>query len=334
MLQVDDRGLCACGCSLRERKRERDDTWHHLEAACKAYFTLLAVCCMLLWSLENCFLYYLGCGLLMLHIPKHHFGFLPIISLNRNKISGLYCRVSFSDAHSPKHHGSSSSKNDKAWNWLPRITSHDDYIRDDEYLTSVAAAAFAIHSLEEAELRDLNKMREQPKSSRLQTMIREEDDISKRQRYGEPSMKRSFDEDPRTKETAFPVRRQSSISTSRPVSPALGYQRQQGTPFPHKNTKARPENCEKAMIKMIQKQYEMIKSKILSWELVKTFQAKVQGAKQMQNYRSKVTREDVIAQGAGAALEGRRREESKVRKNSNKNRKTSTVPVKCLCCNS
>lgn len=84
--------------------------------------------------------------------------------------------MSFSDPHSPKHHGSS----DKTWNWLPRITSHDDHVRDDEYVTSVAATAFAIHSLEEAELHGSQKMREHPNSSRPQTMRREEDGISKR----------------------------------------------------------------------------------------------------------------------------------------------------------
>jgi len=98
-----------------------------------------------------------------------------------------------------------------------------------------------------------------------------------------------------------------------------------------------------------------MKSKILSREFVKTIQAKVQvgreegfpqfleiyfkfvniislvmeqqGTRKMQNYRSKVIREDM---GARAGLEGRRREESQARKNSIKNRKTSKVPVKCL----
>ena len=92
--------------------------------------------------------------------------------------------MSFSDSRPTKHHGSSGSRNDKAWNWLPRITSHDDYIRDAEYITSVAATAFAIHSLEEAELRNLQKMRERSKSSRPQTMRREENDIPKRTSYG------------------------------------------------------------------------------------------------------------------------------------------------------
>ncbi|KAL2322087.1 hypothetical protein Fmac_026466 [Flemingia macrophylla] len=86
-------------------------------------------------------------------------------------------RVSFSDQHSPNHHGSSGSRNDKARNWLRKTTFHDDYIRDDEFVTSVAATAFAIHSLEEAELRNLQKMRERPKSSRTQPMRRKEDGI-------------------------------------------------------------------------------------------------------------------------------------------------------------
>ncbi|KAG4919469.1 hypothetical protein JHK85_057750 [Glycine max] len=48
------------------------------------------------------------------------------------------------------------SRNDKAWNWLPRTTFHDEYIRDEEYVTSIAATTFAFHSLE-AELRNLKK---------------------------------------------------------------------------------------------------------------------------------------------------------------------------------
>jgi len=67
-------------------------------------------------------------------------------------------------------------------------------------------------------------------------------------------MKRSLGQDPRTKQTAFPVRRSNSTSSPRPVSPAVGYQRKQGVPLPHKNTKTRPETCERALKKIIQKQ--------------------------------------------------------------------------------
>lgn len=93
-----------------------------------------------------------------------------------------------------------------------------------------------------------------------------------------------------------------------------------------------------------------MKSKILSWEFVKTIQARVkvgseegfpqflemyfkyvnlvislvmeqQGARKVQNYHSKVTREDMIAQGARAGLQRRRNEQLETRKNSIKNEK-------------
>lgn len=100
-------------------------------------------------------------------------------------------RVSFSDPQSPKHHSSTGSKDDNAWNWLQRTNFHDEDIRDDEHATSVAAAAFAIHSLEEAESRNLQKIREGPKSSRTQTMRRKEDNISSRRpSYGNWNMSR------------------------------------------------------------------------------------------------------------------------------------------------
>ena len=68
-------------------------------------------------------------------------------------------------------------------------------------------------------------------------------------------MKRSFGQDPRTKESAFPVRRPSGISSPKPVSPALaaGYQKQKGISIQHKNVKTRSETREKAKIEKIQK---------------------------------------------------------------------------------
>ncbi|KAK7330316.1 hypothetical protein VNO77_24506 [Canavalia gladiata] len=293
--QVDSRGLDACGCS--SRKRKRDDTLHPLEAACKAYFPLFVSG---LWRL----LYQLGCE-----------------------------RVSFSDPQSPKHHGSSGSRNDMAWNWLQRTSFHDDYIIDDEYVTSVAATAFAIHSLEQAELRNLQKMRERPESSRIQTMRRKEDNISRRP--SETSV-RSFGQDTRTKESDFPVRRPSGISSPRPiVYPTAAYQKQKGTPLQYKIVKTKPQTWEKAIIKMIQKQYEKMKSKILSWEFVKKIQAKLQKAMEMQRYQNKIARADMTAQGARGQWEHKRREGSEAReKKANKIRKTSQVPLKCLCFNS
>lgn len=58
------------------------------------------------------------------------------------------------------------------------------YTRDDEHVTAVAAAAFAIHSLEEARLlnlqKNLQKMREGPKISRNLTVRGEEENTSRK----------------------------------------------------------------------------------------------------------------------------------------------------------
>ncbi|KAK7265837.1 hypothetical protein RJT34_33461 [Clitoria ternatea] len=245
----------------------------------------------------------------------------------------IFIRASFSDPQSPKHHVSSSSRNDNAWNWFQRTTFHDDCIRDDEYVTSIAATAFAIHSLEEAESRKLQKVRENPKPSRTQTMRRKEDNIPRLPSYGETSIKGSFGQDTRPKASPFPVRSASGISSPRLVSPAIGYQKQQGTPFQNKNFKTKPETWKKTKTKMIQKQYEKMKSKCLSWEIVKKIQAKLQierkkRAMEKQNYRNK------IARGARVHSENKSREEFQAREKTNKIPKTSKVSVKCLCFNS
>ncbi|KAL2322086.1 hypothetical protein Fmac_026465 [Flemingia macrophylla] len=76
-------------------------------------------------------------------------------------------------------------------------------------------------------------------------------------------MNRSFGQDPRTKESAFPVRRPSGVSSPMPVTPALGYPKQQGLPLQHKNVQTRPETCEKAMIRLLQKH-----NNITTWQLL------------------------------------------------------------------
>ncbi|CAL0330607.1 unnamed protein product [Lupinus luteus] len=235
-------------------------------------------------------------------------------------------RVSFSETQTPKHHVSSGSRNDNAWNWLQRIAFHVDDMGDDEHVTSVAAAAFAIHSLEEVESRNLQKMREVPKSPRTQNMRRKDDNMSRRPSNGEVSMKMSLGQDPRTKVNALPVKRPTGTPSARSLSP-----------MHH----TRPETWEKAMIVKIQNWCKKIKSKILSWECVKKIQAKQQmerkkralehrRAMEKQNYRNKIGRENMIAQ----LEEKRRKQESEVRLKDNKIQKTGKVPVKCSCLNS
>ncbi|MED6206043.1 hypothetical protein PIB30_023259 [Stylosanthes scabra] len=161
--------------------------------------------------------------------------------------------VSFTDPQAPKHHWYGGTRdNNNAWSWF-KSTNFDYGDINDEHATSVAAAAFAIHSLEEEESRNSQKIREGPKSSRTQTMRRKEI-ISRRPSYGETSIKISFGQEPRTKETAFPVRRSSGISSPKSPPPALaaGYQKQKGIPLQQKNVSTSPQTWQKTKIENIQ----------------------------------------------------------------------------------
>ncbi|KAK7304667.1 hypothetical protein VNO77_42552 [Canavalia gladiata] len=212
---------------------------------------------------------------------------------------------------------------------------------DDEHVAAaIAAAAFSIHSLEEAELLNLKKMKESPKISRTKTVREKEEKMSRQPSYyGEISAKRSFGQDPaRTKESVFPVTHPSGISSPRLISPP-----NKGNPIQPKNDKAKVEAWEKEKIERIQKRYEKIKSKILFWESEKKIQAKLQmqrkkselehkRAIEIEHYKNKVATIDMIAQGAIAQLEDhRRKEESKAREKAKQILKTRRVPIKCFC---
>ncbi|KAL3016009.1 hypothetical protein AAZX31_06G189800 [Glycine max] len=222
-------------------------------------------------------------------------------------------RVSFSDPNSRQH------------------------IPDDERVTAVAAAAFSIHSLEEAGLLNLQKMKESPKFPRTKTVREKEGKVSRQPSHGEISTRRSLGQElARATESAIPARRPSG------VSPAAGYQNHKGNQvIQHKNDKATL--WEKAKIERIQKRYEKTKSKILAWESYRKIQAKMQmdrkksewehkRAIEMQHYKNKIARIDMIAQGAISQLEDhKRKQESKAKEKAKKIRKTGRVPVKCFC---
>ncbi|TKY73338.1 Remorin, C-terminal [Spatholobus suberectus] len=246
---------------------------------------------------------------------KHFlFSFINVVDYSQFIFIHINIRVSFSDPHSRQHKP------------------------DDEHVTAVAAAAFSIHSLEEAGLLNLHKMKESPKFSRTKSVRGKEGKTPRQPSHGEISTKRSLGQEPaRTTESAFPVRRPSGISSPRPISPAAGFQNNKGGPIiQHKNDEALV--WEKAKIERIQKRYEKIKSKILSWEIERKIQAKQQmerkksewdhkRAMEMQHYRNKIARIDMIAQGAITRLEDRKRkQESKAREKAKKIRKTGRVP--------
>ncbi|KAL1288807.1 hypothetical protein HN51_057276 [Arachis hypogaea] len=215
-----------------------------------------------------------------------------------------------------------------------------EFRNDDKHVTAVAAAAFSIHSIEQAAAANL--------ISRPQSMRRKNHStLSERPTYGgDTSVKRSsFGEDGRRKEGSVPLRGSSDdISSKRTVPQTQGHQKQIGIPIQH-NNKANAEAWEKAKLKKIQKRYEKIKSQILSWEREKKIHAKMHMEKKKnelekrrivttQHYNNKIASIDKVAQGALTQLEDKRRKElSRATEKANKIRKTGKVPpaINCFC---
>ncbi|KAI9117271.1 hypothetical protein K1719_011437 [Acacia pycnantha] len=211
-------------------------------------------------------------------------------------------------------------------------------IIDEKHGTAIAAAALAIYKLEQAELLNLQRMKEggHNVSSNTETMRRKEESISRKPSYGGSWKKSSFRED---HEEQFPVRLSSAGKS--PIGIERSYQkhRESYTPMEQNAVNSRAESWKMAKI---QKRYEKIKFKILQWEGEKKMQAILQKdrmkneleqkrAMTMLHYQNKIATIHRIAQRARAKLEDKRRkEESRVREKTNRIMKTGRLPVKCF----
>lgn len=233
--------------------------------------------------------------------------------------------------------------------------SHYSDAQDVEFSTAVAAAAFAIHSNEEARLQYQKGMRESLQISRTKTLQDamagrpSSGELNRRlsnkeaKNAGEASMRKPVGQDQRTLKSAFPSRYPNRASSTRPSTPADGYQNRKGSSTGHNTLETEADAWEKAQIKKIQRRYDKVKSAILAWEHEKKMQAKIKMEKRkseleqrrasnMQHYQIKQTRIDQIAGGARAQMEEKRRnEESKVREKVKRIRSKGKVPVKCFC---
>ncbi|MED6194351.1 hypothetical protein PIB30_027739 [Stylosanthes scabra] len=212
----------------------------------------------------------------------------------------------------------------------------DEFGNDDKHVTAVAAAAFSIHSTEQAAAAKM--------ISRPQSIRNKNHSPSEPTTYGrETSVKKSsFGEDGRRKESSVHGRGSRDTSSKRHVPQTQGHQKQIGIPMQHK---ANAEAWEKAKLEKIQKRYEKIKSQILSWEREKKIHAKMhmerkkselekRRAVATQHYNVKIASIDKITQSAITQLEDqRRRELSKTTEKANKIRKTGRVnpAINCFC---
>ncbi|KAL6183044.1 hypothetical protein ACLB2K_044455 [Fragaria x ananassa] len=230
--------------------------------------------------------------------------------------------------------------------------------QESEFATAVAAAAFAIHSMEQAELQYQKERRKSLEITRTNTLpdtkIRPSSGAATRRlsnkgansTSGGASMKMPMGQDQRALdlESVFPSRYANRGNSIRPSTSADGNQSRKGNSRGHGNAvETKADAWEKAEMKKIQNRYEKVKAAILAWENEKKMQVKLKMERRkremeqrrainMQHYQVKQERIDQIAGGARAQVEVRRRnEESKVKEKAKRIRATGKVPVTCFC---
>ncbi|EXC11025.1 hypothetical protein L484_015245 [Morus notabilis] len=236
--------------------------------------------------------------------------------------------------------------------------SQDYDARESDFATAVAAAAFAVHSLDQAELQYQKRKQEALEISRSKAKSRKDEitaEIPSSSRptrlfsgkeaktAGEVSMRRSVAREDKVSERASPAKQPSRASSVRQATPADRYQMQKGTSSRQNGIESKADAWEKAQMKKVQSWNEKSKSAILAWENEKKMQAKLKmekrkslleqrRAQNMQHYQNKVVRIEKIAGGARAQLEEKRRkEELAVKDKAKKTRSGGNVPLKCFC---
>ncbi|XP_030441700.2 uncharacterized protein LOC115663861 isoform X2 [Syzygium oleosum] len=225
-----------------------------------------------------------------------------------------------------------SSKGDqKTQNWFTRqfsgqMSKDYDY-GDGEYASAVAAAAFAICSLEENEVGKRTKMREDFASSQNKIKSKMVD-----MKTGPTTAKKVT-----MGSSNLEAEASAKKSPSTSITPKLNENRSR-----HSRKEDKADAWERAQIEKIRKRHESMKSSIFQWEKEKKTRAKrsferkrneleQRRSRNQQHYQYKVARYDQVAREARAQAEEKRRtEESQVKEKAKKIR-SGEAPVICFC---
>ncbi|KAK6133753.1 hypothetical protein DH2020_032464 [Rehmannia glutinosa] len=230
--------------------------------------------------------------------------------------------------------------------WIRRQLSRQmnrDYDFDDaDYPTAVAAAAYAIQSIEKSKSRHRNETAYGPGKSSNKIRSKAEDigiqpELHKSAlKFSDKHLNISDSKSPETP-SPKPDRQPVGWATTQPIET-----RSQSA------TKPGPEDSmadawEKEEMASIKERYERLRTTIDNWEIKKKKKAdqkleRTEGksekkrAKAAQRRRQVIKRIEEIAGGARAqAEENRRNEELKVKEKANKIRTTGKLPATCLC---
>ncbi|KAM6593936.1 hypothetical protein CsatA_001639 [Cannabis sativa] len=244
-----------------------------------------------------------------------------------------------------------SPKEDKE---LPRRPSEREYFsskmkdnseRDIDYATAVAAAAFAVHSIDQVESQHQRRKKESLDTSRTGENKGRNSEITAEMPSSSKATKLLSNKEAKS---AGEASRKRSVSLENKVSQRVS----PGTPSSHtqkgvspgiKGMERKPDSWEIAQMRRVQERYEKTKHAILSWENERKMQAKAKMEKRkilleqkraqtIQHYQNKIARIEKIAGGARAQLEEKRKnEELSVKEKARKIKSGGKVPVRYFC---
>ncbi|KFK27892.1 hypothetical protein AALP_AA8G443400 [Arabis alpina] len=225
-----------------------------------------------------------------------------------------------------------------ALNWLKNQSywyEKNDYYdeKESEFAASVAAAAFVIRSLEEADKQNAKRIREERKRLRTKKtnpvipkteVKRVNKSYTQEVKIGEDSF--------RTKPLEYPseTRRAQEIGSASKTSG-------------HASVASKADSWEKTQINKIGLRYEKMKAEIAAWENERKLAAKLRMEKRKiemerrreinhQHYKLKLARVKLIADRAKKQLEQKRRsKETQVQEKARKLRRTGKVPINYFC---
>lgn len=208
---------------------------------------------------------------------------------------------------------------------------------ESEFATAIAAAAFAIHSAEEANSEYRKKLR-----STRRAKSRKDDPFRPPEARRFPG---SEAKDPEVESSMKKRMEQDRRGRASFAGHAGGDESQRESSTTRRSPEAKANTWEKPAMAKLVKRYEKMNSNILAWENEKKMKARVEmerkkreleqrNAVNLQHYQNEIARIEHIAGGARAQLEDKRRnEESKVKERAKRRIRTKgKVPFSCCFC--
>ncbi|XP_021734096.1 uncharacterized protein LOC110700815 [Chenopodium quinoa] len=248
-------------------------------------------------------------------------------------------RVSFSDVQQEKPEDYINNRDIMKSESFRRGSSIMNSKESDQFAATIAAAAYAIYSLEETraefEKRMVESFREDPNSIKSKSRIHSRDDNS----FERSSLGNLMGQSSQVERRNGDDQRSNSMSriSTRAIE-ITGLEQRGSRRLPNK-----ADEWEQARLAKINNWYVKMSKKIIDWENEKKKNANISMERRkaeierlkrinLHHYQNKLDKIEDVAVGARKHLEEKKRnEEAYAKQQANKIRSTGRAPVQCLC---